>query len=136
MQEYLLKLGRHHSVAIAQMSRRTDTHDMGFIVQPALQRDWELTGNKASLDAVISAAEALASRYDERVHAIRSWDGAVNDRYSITDMQENFLVIIDSMCSASPLSLPVSSETNGEEKKISTSFTLPLTQLPPPISPT
>ncbi|EUC44484.1 glycoside hydrolase family 88 protein [Bipolaris oryzae ATCC 44560] len=98
MQEYLLKLGRHYSVAIRQMSSRTDTHDMGFIVQPALQRDWELTGNKESLAAVVNAAEALASRYDERVQAIRSWDTAINDRYSITDMEENFLVIIDSMC--------------------------------------
>jgi hypothetical protein len=115
MYDYLLQLGRHYSVAISQMSSRTDTHDMGFIVQPALQRDWELTGNKASLAAVVTAAGALASRYDERVRAIRSWDVAVNDRYSITDMQENFLVIIDSMCSTyihkpspCPLSLPPS----------------------------
>ena len=99
IQEHLLKLGRHYSVAIRDMSSRTDTHDMGFIVQPALQRDWELTGNKDSLACVVNAAEALASRYDERVKAIRSWDVAVNDRYSLTDMQENFLVIIDSMCS-------------------------------------
>lgn len=98
IQEHLLKLGRHYSVAIRDMSSRTDTHDMGFIVQPALQRDWELTGNKDSLACVVNAAEALASRYDERVKAIRSWDVAVNDRYSLTDMQENFLVIIDSMC--------------------------------------
>lgn len=101
MQDHLLKLGRHYGLAISQMSRRTDTHDMGFIVQPALQRDWELTGNKESLAAVVNAAEALASRYDGRVKAIRSWDVAVNDRYSITDMQKNFLVIIDSMCSTS-----------------------------------
>ncbi|RAR16561.1 glycoside hydrolase family 88 protein [Stemphylium lycopersici] len=97
IQEHLLKLGRHYGVAINQMSGRTDTHDMGFIVQPALQRDWELTGNKASLQAVINAAYALASRYDERVKAIRSWDVAINDRYSITDMEENFLVIIDNL---------------------------------------
>ena len=81
------------------MSSRTDTHDMGFIVQPALQRDWELTGNNDSLQSVINAAYALASRYDEKVKAIRSWDAAINDRYSITDMNTNFLVIIDSMCS-------------------------------------
>lgn len=72
---------------------------MGFIVQPALQKDWELTGNKESLQSVINAAHALASRYDDRVKAIRSWDVAINDRYSITDMSTNFLVIIDSMCS-------------------------------------
>ncbi|KAJ4983813.1 Unsaturated chondroitin disaccharide hydrolase 1 [Stagonosporopsis vannaccii] len=97
-QDHLLKIGRHWSIAINQMSSRTDTHDMGFIVQPALQKDWELTGNKESLQSVINAAYALASRYDEKVKAIRSWDVAINDRYSITDMNKNFLVIIDSMC--------------------------------------
>ncbi|KAL1794441.1 hypothetical protein ACET3X_007862 [Alternaria dauci] len=98
MQDQLLKLGRHYGVAINEMSSRTDTHDMGFIVQPALQKDWELTGNKESLQSVVNAAYALASRYDDRVKAIRSWDVAINDRYSITDMSTNFLVIIDSMC--------------------------------------
>ncbi|KAH8725049.1 Six-hairpin glycosidase-like protein [Phaeosphaeriaceae sp. PMI808] len=97
-QEEVLKLGRHYSVAIHQMSNRTDTHDMGFIVQPALQKDWELTGNQESLQSVVNAAYALASRYDDRVKAIRSWDVAINNRYSITDMDTNFLVIIDSMC--------------------------------------
>ena len=98
-QEQLLKLGRHYGVAINQMSSRTDTHDMGFIVQPALQKDWELTENKESLQSVVNAANALASRYDDKVKAIRSWDVAINDRYSITNMDTNFLVIIDSMCS-------------------------------------
>ncbi|KAF2112787.1 Six-hairpin glycosidase-like protein [Lophiotrema nucula] len=96
--DQLLRVGRHWSVAINEMSSRTDTHDMGFIVQPALQKDWELTGNKESFQGVANAAYALASRYDERVKAIRSWDVAINDRYSITDMETNFLVIIDSMC--------------------------------------
>jgi len=98
IQDQLLKLGRHYDVAINQMSSRTDTHDMGFIVQPALQKDWELTGNKESLQSVVNAAYALATRYEDRVKAIRSWDVAINDRYSITDMSTNFLVIIDSMC--------------------------------------
>ncbi|KAH7396781.1 Six-hairpin glycosidase-like protein [Phaeosphaeria sp. MPI-PUGE-AT-0046c] len=97
LQKQLLALGRHYGVAINQMSR-CDTHDMGFIVQPALQKDWDLTNNEESLRSVINAAYALASRYDDRVKAIRSWDVAINDRYSITDMDKNFLVIIDSMC--------------------------------------
>lgn len=94
----LLKCGRHWSVALNEMSARTDTHDMGFIVQPALQKDWELTGNLESLQSVKNAACALASRYDPRVGAIRSWDRAINYRYAIEDMEDNFLVIIDSMC--------------------------------------
>ncbi|KAF1939432.1 Six-hairpin glycosidase [Clathrospora elynae] len=98
LQDQLLQLGRHYGVSINQMSSRTDTHDMGFIVQPALQKDWELTGNRESLQSVVNAAYALASRYDDKVKAIRSWDVAINDRYSITDMSTNFLVIIDSMC--------------------------------------
>jgi hypothetical protein len=113
LKDQLLNLGRHWSVAINHMSARTDTHDMGFIVQPALQKDYELTGNIESLESVVKAAYALASRYDERVKAIRSWDVAINDRYSITDMEENFLVIIDSMCSKSARLKPVSTrETN------------------------
>jgi hypothetical protein len=94
----LLTCGRHWSVALRNMASRTDTHDMGFIIQPALQRDWELTGDLQSLDSVKRAAYALASRYNADVGAIRSWDQAVNHRYGITDMDENFLVIIDSMC--------------------------------------
>lgn len=72
---------------------------MGFIVQPALQTDYELTGDAECLESVTKAAYALASRWDDKVKAIRSWDVAINDRYSITNMDENFLVIIDSMCS-------------------------------------
>ncbi|KAF2656547.1 glycoside hydrolase family 88 protein [Lophiostoma macrostomum CBS 122681] len=98
LQSQLLGMGRHWSVAINNMSSRTDTHDMGFIVQPALQKDWELTGNPESFQSVVNAAYALASRYDPNVKAIRSWDVAINDRYSMTDMSTNFLVIIDSMC--------------------------------------
>ena len=72
---------------------------MGFIVQPALRKDWELNGNIESLHSIITAAHSLASRYKEGVKAIRSWNQAVNKRYSIVDQNNNFLVIIDSMCS-------------------------------------
>jgi hypothetical protein len=81
------------------MAFRRDTHDIGFIIMPALRQDWELTGNERSFKSIVTAAESLASRYDERVRAIRSWDTSFSKRYSITDMEENFLVIIDSMCS-------------------------------------
>lgn len=68
---------------------------------PALRQDWELTGNKMSLNSILIAAQSLSSRYDERVGAIRSWDQSFSKRYSITDKEENFLVIVDSMCSMS-----------------------------------
>lgn len=95
----LLKLARSWAEPLYNMATRTDTHDMAFIVQPALRMDWELTGNVKSLQSVLTAAESLASRFDERVGAIRSWDTAINKRYKYVDMNVDFLVIIDSMCS-------------------------------------
>jgi hypothetical protein len=81
------------------MVTRTDTHDMGFIVMPSLRMDWELTGNKASLDAIVTAARSLASRFDSSTGAVRSWDRMKSHRYHVEDNDNNFLVIIDSMCS-------------------------------------
>jgi hypothetical protein len=66
---------------------------------PAFQKDWELTGNQDSLDTIVTAAHSLATRFDPRVKAVRSWDSLVNKRQNITNKETNFLVIIDSMCS-------------------------------------
>ncbi|RDW62208.1 hypothetical protein BP6252_11641 [Coleophoma cylindrospora] len=94
----LLAVCRSWTGPIRGMATRTDTHDMSFIIQPALRMDWELTGNEESFQCVLTAALSLATRYCERVGAIRSWDSAVNARYSFVDMESDFLVIIDSMC--------------------------------------
>lgn len=80
------------------MSNRTDTHDIGFIVMPALQRDWELFGNQRSLDSIVNAAHSLATRYIPTTGAIRSWDLLLKKEITVTDMSDNNLVIIDSLC--------------------------------------
>lgn len=95
----LLELCRAWSEPLHQMALRTNTHDIGFILQPALRMDWELTGNRRSFESILTGANSLASRYNETVGAIRSWDKKVTLRDNIVDMEENFLVIIDSMCS-------------------------------------
>jgi hypothetical protein len=69
---------------------------------PALRQDWELTGNKNSMNSILVAAESLSSRFDDKVGAIRSWNQSLSKRYQITDRETNFLVIIDSMCSKFP----------------------------------
>ncbi len=88
------------------MAKRTDTHDLGFIIAP-LRADWELTGNVESLKSVLQAASNLASRFDDRLGAIRSWDKSVSKRYNYLDREENFLVIIDSMCSKLTTHIPL-----------------------------
>lgn len=95
----LLSLCRTWAAPLHQMAKRTNTHDLGFIVQPALRQDWELTGNYDSHASIMTAAGNLASRYDDRMKAVRSWDKSVSTRYNITDKDSNFLVIVDSMCS-------------------------------------
>jgi hypothetical protein len=95
----LLSLCRTWSESLHRMAERTNTHDLGFIVQPALRMDWEFTGNPRSLRSVITAAGNLASRYNERLGAVRSWDKMIKKSERITDKEENFLVIVDSMCS-------------------------------------
>ena len=97
-QENLLSLCRTWAEPLHSMTGRTDTHDLGFIVQPALQLDWELTGNRRSLDSLITAANSLATRYDEKVGALRSWDLINKKDLKIISMDENFVVIIDSLC--------------------------------------
>ncbi|KAJ3494514.1 hypothetical protein NLG97_g4032 [Lecanicillium saksenae] len=94
----LLSVCRRWAEPLHDMSNRKDTHDIGFIVEPALRRDYELTGDMRSLRSIINAAESLASRYSETTKAIRSWDQFVNNGNNYVDKDSEFLVIIDSMC--------------------------------------
>jgi hypothetical protein len=80
------------------MADRTDTHDIGFIIMPALRLDWELTSNERSLTSIVRAARSLASRYVPAARAIRSWDLMRRTDLEIVGLDDNLLVIIDSMC--------------------------------------
>ena len=92
----LLSLCQSWCEPLRQNALRSNTHDLGFMTQP-LRMDWELTGNLNSLESVKKAAYNLASRFNECTGAIRSWNVAKSRSYNITDMQDNFLVIVDSM---------------------------------------
>ncbi|KAJ5985483.1 hypothetical protein N7499_008233 [Penicillium canescens] len=86
------------SEPLHDMATRTDTHDIGFIVMPALRKDWELFGNSRSLASIVRAANSLATRYVASAKAIRSWDLLIRKDTRITDMSTNLIVIIDSLC--------------------------------------
>jgi hypothetical protein len=94
----LTTLCRTWSEPIRGMDTRTDTHDIGFIVMPALRLDWELFGNPQSLHSIVRAAQSLATRYVPSARAIRSWDLLKKKDIEIIDQTENMIVIIDSMC--------------------------------------
>ncbi|KAH6695570.1 unsaturated glucuronyl hydrolase [Plectosphaerella plurivora] len=80
------------------MAARTDTHDLGFIIMPAIRRDWEMTGNLRSLDTIVKSAHSLASRYLPSANVIRSWDCLLKKDIVVTDMDANAIIIIDSLC--------------------------------------
>lgn len=83
---------------IRAMADRRDTHDIGFIIMPALRLDWELTANHGSLTSILRAANSLASRFVPSAGAIRSWDERVQKNVQIRGMDDNLILIIDSMC--------------------------------------
>ncbi|RDW93636.1 glycoside hydrolase family 88 protein [Aspergillus mulundensis] len=82
---------------IKDMATRTDTHDIGFILTPSFRRDWELTSNRESLDILLTGARSLASRFVPSVGAIRSWDALRQANVDITSLDDDCLVIVDSM---------------------------------------
>ena len=97
LREQLVSLCNTWTGPIQAMMTRTDTHDIGFILQPSLQKDWELTSNPDSLQAVLTGARSLASRYVPSARAIRSWDALRQADIAITSLTDDCLVIIDSM---------------------------------------
>ena len=97
LQHQLAELCRTWTGPVKAMMSRTDTHDMGFIIQPSLRKDWELSSNEDSLHAVLTAARSLASRYVPKAGVIRSWDVLRQADICITSMTDDCLVIIDSM---------------------------------------
>ncbi|KAL4924101.1 Six-hairpin glycosidase-like protein [Aspergillus undulatus] len=98
VRSHLRSLGKAWSRSLHSMAFRTDTHDIGFIVMPVLKRDWELFGTEQSLRSITQAARSLATRYVVTAGAIRSWDCLVKKEITVTDLTENVLVIIDSLC--------------------------------------
>lgn len=91
-------LGEPWSGPIHTMAKRTDTHDMSFMVQPSMRPRWELLHDETALQSVVTAATSLFTRNSEKVGAIRSWDKLTQQGVTITDLDNDFLVIIDSMC--------------------------------------
>ncbi|GJM64165.1 glycoside hydrolase family 88 protein [Persicobacter diffluens] len=51
----------------------TTTHDVGFIFDSSYGRGFEITENPEYQKVVMDASKALASRFDPKVGAIRSW---------------------------------------------------------------
>ncbi|CEN60442.1 hypothetical protein ASPCAL02881 [Aspergillus calidoustus] len=85
------------SANLHQNAAKRDTHDVGFMIAPWAIKAWELHRDPQAYSSLVLAAHSLASRFDERVQSLRSWDICHTKRYSFTDTSKDFLVIIDNM---------------------------------------
>ncbi|KAI8716208.1 hypothetical protein NCS52_00913900 [Fusarium sp. LHS14.1] len=92
-----LRAAQIWQIEMAKEQFKTDNHDLGFMIMPSFARDYDLTGNKVSLDVVVNAARSLASRFSPITGTIRFWAGARTKTYNLHDENEDFVVVIDSM---------------------------------------
>ncbi len=57
------------------VDRKTDNHDLGFMMYCSLGNGYRLTGNEEYKKVLLRAADSLATLYDLRVGTIHSWPG-------------------------------------------------------------
>lgn len=69
------------------------------MIQPWARKAWELDRDPKALASLITAAYSLASRFNEKIGSLRSWDICKTRRYNYEDLDKDFLVIIDNMLS-------------------------------------
>ncbi|CAH0040199.1 unnamed protein product [Clonostachys rhizophaga] len=99
LRQTLGNLAKTWSDPIHGESRLTNTHDLGFIMMTHMKPRWELFHDEKALSTIITAANSLYTRYNSTVGAIRCWDELVwTNAPHIRGMDENFIVIIDSLC--------------------------------------
>lgn len=59
---------------LASSAKRTNTHDIGFLVHDSFGRGWLLTGEQRYKDVILEGSRSLVTRYNPAVKAIKSWD--------------------------------------------------------------
>lgn len=69
--------------ALAGQRLNTRTHDVGFIMVSSYVRAWALTRRPAHRRIALRAARSLASRYNRRVGATRSWGRRGTRRFTV-----------------------------------------------------
>jgi uncharacterized protein YyaL (SSP411 family) len=96
-QERILKNAQSWSHKLEDHKYNTTTHDLGFLIMPSYQREYDLLGSKHAGQVIIRAADSLMSRWSETAQSFKSWDVIRTDIYEFTNPESDVLVIIDNM---------------------------------------
>lgn len=68
------KMATNFTLPIEGKKNCTTTHDLGFVIYNSFGQAYKATGDTCYKNVVIQAAKSLLTRYNGKVHAIRSWD--------------------------------------------------------------
>lgn len=86
--EELKRYADIYTMRVEEAKYITNNHDLGFMLYCSFGNGYRLTHNPYYLEVMKTGAKSLATRYDERVSAIKSWE---------TNSKWQFPVIIDNM---------------------------------------
>uniref|UniRef100_A0A060SYM6 ARAD1A13332p n=1 Tax=Blastobotrys adeninivorans TaxID=409370 RepID=A0A060SYM6_BLAAD len=92
-----VNLARKWSRKLEPHRKNCSTHDLGFLIMPSYQREYDLTGNEEAGRVIVDAAESLATRWCEAAQAFKSWDSTKTENYHFNNPEHDTLVIIDNM---------------------------------------
>lgn len=85
----LAELAARFTAPLEQEKFNGKTHDMGFKMMCSFGQEYKINGDTAARSILIQSAKTLATRFNEKIGAIRSWDHS-RDKW-------DFPVIIDNM---------------------------------------
>lgn len=90
--ESLRDYAEHFTARLEPLKDYKGTHDLGFMVFCSYGNGYRLTGNEAYKEVIQQASASLASRFNDTVGCIRSWNTGRQER-----PEEDYIVIIDNM---------------------------------------
>lgn len=70
----LKKMAERFTARVEEVKNATNTHDVGFMLYCSYGHALRITGRSAYKDILITGAKSLATRYNDKIGAIRSWD--------------------------------------------------------------
>lgn len=81
--ETLKKYAESYTMRIEKEQYALDTHDLGFMMNCSFGNGYRITGNENYKEVLLQSARSLATRYNENVGVIRSWDNKPKWTYPV-----------------------------------------------------
>jgi hypothetical protein len=95
--DQLLEYCKTWQAKVESQKHNKCTHDIGFLIMPSFGREYDLERSESSKNVIITAANSLITRWNEKVGLLRSWDSVESKTYKFINKDTDFLVIIDNM---------------------------------------